>query len=139
MCWHPRLNGVRETEGTRRVIAATCLALALAAATAGCHSISPPHGTAAGMLIRVGGPALSAAVPLPGRVTATRKDGTRITVAVAKDGQFRMSLPPGTYQFTGHSPLVHVDNVEMTCRAAHPVHITASKTTVGVKIICSIF
>lgn len=102
-------------------------------------------GTVTGTLVRVGGPVrlgttdpAASRVPLPGRVVAVGTDGSRYTAAVDQSGHYTISLPPGTYQLTGHSPLVRSDDVEMQCRAAHAVQVTAGTTTTGIDVICSI-
>ncbi len=114
----------------------TCLALAFGAAAGGCQA-GPPDGTAAGIFIRVGGPAPGAPVPLPGTVTATAANGgATVSVSVGKDGKFRISLPPGSYRFTATSPLMQ--SGKMTCSAAQPATIRSGKTTSGIKVVCSI-
>jgi hypothetical protein len=103
-------------------------------------------GTVTGTLVRVGGPislragvpTAPSAVPLPGRVVAESTDGSRYTASVDQSGHYTISLPPGTYQLTGYSPLVRGDGVEMQCRAAHAVQVTAGTTTPGIDVICSI-
>jgi hypothetical protein len=102
-------------------------------------------GTVTGTLVRVGGPVLlgttdpaASTVPLPGRVVAESRDGSRYEASVDQSGHYTISLPPGTYQLTGYSPLVRSDGAEMQCRAAHPVQVTTGTTTTGIDVICSI-
>lgn len=123
---------------TRRATAATFTLLTFAATAAGCTSTpTAPPGSVAGMLLRVGGPAPGAPVPLPGQITATAVEGgSSVTVSVSKDGQYKIHLPPGAYRFTGTSPLIQ--DAKMTCSAPHIAHVSSGKTTVGVKVICSI-
>jgi len=119
-----------------RAVAVMCLALLLAAA-AGCQSSSPPRGTATGILLRVGGMAPGSPVPLPGKVTATSTAGGPTVIGrIGKNGRFRIMLPPGSYRFTGTSPLI--GSGKATCTAARPVTIRPARTTSGIKIICSI-
>jgi hypothetical protein len=76
--------------------------------------ISPPRrcwaapstkapGTAAGTLVRTGGPAPGPPVPLPGRVVAIGSAGARFTTGVGTNGRFRLSLLPGKYRLTGYT------------------------------------
>jgi hypothetical protein len=85
-----------------------------------------------------GVPAAPTPVPLPGRVVAESTDGSRYTALVDGNGHYTISLPPGTYQVTGYSPLVRSDGGEMQCRALHAVQVTAGTTTTGIDVICSI-
>jgi polysaccharide lyase family 4-like protein len=103
-------------------------------------------GTVTGTLVRVGGPiqlldgvpAAPTAVPLPGRVVAESTDGSRYTASVDRSGHYTISLPPGTYQLTGYSPLVRGFGAEVQCRSAHAVQVTAGTTTTGIDVICSV-
>lgn len=121
-----------------QVIAAGLIA---AAAIGGCteHANTSP-GTVAGLFVMVGGPASLAhpsgvRIPLPGRVIATSTTGQRYTVTVGTSGRFTMPLPPGAYQLTGYSP--RVQNAEMRCVAAHPVHVRTGKATLT-EVYCSV-
>jgi hypothetical protein len=95
-------------------------------------------GSIAGTLVRVGGPAPGSALPLSGRVTAKNSAGLQFAATVTKSGRFVLSLPAGVYQLTGHSPMVHTNEVEMTCVALRPVHVKAGQATRGADVICSI-
>ncbi len=92
----------------------------------------------AGTLVRVGGPAPGAAVPLPGRVTAIGSAGVRFTVTVGNNGRFSLMLPPGTYRLIGYSPLVWANSAEMRCTAQHSVQVTTGKLMRDVDVVCSI-
>ena len=85
-----------------------------------------------------GVPAAPTPVPLPGRVVAESPDGSRNTATADKSGHYTISLPPGTYQLTGYSPLARGDGVEMQCRATNAVQVTAGTTTTGIDVICSV-
>jgi hypothetical protein len=61
-------------------------------------------------------------------VIATSTAGQRFTVTVSTSGRFTMDLPPGTYQLAGYSPRVHVEDAEMRCVAAHPVHVRTGQS-----------
>ena len=90
-------------------------------------------GTIAGTLVRVGGPN-PGAVALPGQVTAKSSTGRKFTVTVGKSGKFVLSVSPGEYQLTGHSPLVRQE----TCMATKPVRVKTGQRVSGVEVICSI-
>jgi hypothetical protein len=70
-----------------------------------------------GQLLGVGGPAPGAPRSWPGSVSWTGP--THGTVRVHSDGRFALSLPPGRYELTGHSP--RYGDSDYLCRAAHPV------------------
>jgi hypothetical protein len=127
---------VRDSRGG----SALALALLAGAALAGCsgHHATPAPGTVTGTLIRVGGPAPGAAVPLPGHVIATSSAGARFSAAVPRNGQYRLSLPPGAYRLTGYSPLVYSGGSELRCVAARTVHLASGQTAPGVDVVCSI-
>jgi hypothetical protein len=112
--------------------------LPLLAACTGNGNGAVGGGAVSGSLLRVGGPSPGAAVALSGQVVATNSAGTRFTAAVGSNGRYRLALSPGSYQMTGHSPMVYVNGAQMLCTAMRPVHITAGKTTSGVDVICSI-
>jgi hypothetical protein len=89
-------------------------------------------GTIAGTLVRVGGPSPGAPVALPGQVTARSSAGRRFTVTVGKSGKFVLSVSPGEYKLTGHSPLVSQE----TCMATKPVRVKTGQRVSGVEVIC---
>lgn len=60
--------------------------------------------------------------PLPGTVTATASTDRICTVAIGTSGAARLSLRPGTYTMTGHSPLFGSNAYE--CRADRQVVFT---------------
>jgi hypothetical protein len=68
----------------------------------GVASCSHPMGTISGRLVAVGGPTPRER-PLPGTVQFTGPDTK--SVAVGKNGTFRVELQTGTYRVVGHSPL----------------------------------
>jgi hypothetical protein len=88
-------------------------------------------------MVVVGGP-VPDRDPLPGQVIATGSAGSRYAVSVGQSGRFTISLPPGTYDLAGYSPLVHVGRAEQRCLAAHPVQVMAGKSVRGVDVVCSI-
>ena len=76
--------------------------------------------------------------PVPGQVVAVNSAGTQSQVTVGDDGRFSMSLPPGSYQLTGHSPKVLLNGSAVQCSVARSVQITAHRTTRGIKVTCSL-
>ncbi|MEP7026440.1 MAG: hypothetical protein ABJB47_22105, partial [Actinomycetota bacterium] len=91
-----------------------------------------------GTLIRVGGPAPGAAVPLPGQVTAVGSAGSRFVATAGAGGRYRLELPPGTYRLTGRSPLVQADGSALPCAAGHAVRIGAAPAAAGPDVVCSV-
>ncbi len=106
-------------------LAAVCLAGLTAACSGG-----PADGTVTGHLYGVGGPASVAAPPSPrpwpGSVTLTAP-GVDRDVPVGADGAFSVTVPPGKYTVTGHSPLY--GSGAYLCRATGPVTVTSGRTT----------
>jgi hypothetical protein len=89
-----------------------------------------------GTLLRVGGPAPGAPAPLTGTVTAADGAGGHFTATAGRDGRFRLSLPPGTYRLTGHSPLI--DSGAGLCTASRPAYVTRGKPVPPVRVICPV-
>jgi hypothetical protein len=88
----------------RRIPGAIVLSLAGVLVLTGCTGPDrAAPGTVTGALVRVGGPAPGAAVPLPGEIVAVGPDGARFAVTAGKTGRYSLSLPPGVYRLTGHS------------------------------------
>src|SRR3954447_1728253 len=101
---------------------ATAVAL-LTVLTCACSS-GPQRTAVTGHLLRVGGPAPGAPLPLPGTVTATRSDGDATTVRTGSDGAYQLRLAPGIYSLSGASP--EVDNGTAGC--ASPAAITVGRS-----------
>lgn len=139
----PRLPFAARTVIVRRLPLVASISL-IVATIAGCenqifHAFGLTMTSVSGRLIRAGGPASGAPVPLPGHVTVIRNPGGRpITILVGKNGRFRISLTPGTYEFTGGSPRVRSNNAEMPCRASHPVRVRKDHPVAAIEVICSI-
>lgn len=114
------------------------LALTITSAMAGCathHSVLPGHdGTVTGTLM-FGGP-VGRIGPVPGQVVAASSASGQFTVTAGDDGRFRLYLPPGSYQLTGHSPKVTLNGAEVVCNAMHPIHVTARTTMRGIRVTC---
>jgi hypothetical protein len=76
-----------------------------------------------GRLEGVGGPAPGA--PRGWRGSVSWAGPTHGTVRVDTDGLFTLSLPPGRYRLTGHSP--RYGDGDYLCRAAHPLVVRAGR------------
>jgi hypothetical protein len=109
---------------------------------AGCSGQPADEQTVTGMLVRVGGPpSLSGpppALPLPGTVVARNGAGLQFTATVGNDGRFELSLPPGRYRLTGHSPQVWVNNRQMLCSAQDAIQVTKRRPLRNIWVVCSI-
>jgi hypothetical protein len=104
-------------------------------AAAGCSSTTGPTGTVTGTYIRVGGPAGTANVPLPGTITFLAGSGPVISVSSDSTGTFTGHLPPGTYAVTATSSLIN--GGKYTCSRPLTTRVQAGKT-VTLTIICDI-
>jgi hypothetical protein len=108
----------------------------------GCSSQAGPRQTVTGLLIRVGGPATLShpqnRVPVPGTVVARNAAGRQFTATTSNNGRFQLSLPPGTYRLTGHSPQVMVNNRQELCIATRTVRVTRRKPLHNIWVVCSI-
>jgi hypothetical protein len=88
-------------------------------------------GTIDGELLRVGGPAPGAPLPLSGRILLTAADRDAVTVVVGANGKFSVTLPIGHYQVQGTSPAIGGGNgpcsrtVSVTVRTHERVHVQA--------------
>jgi hypothetical protein len=76
-----------------------------------------------GRLEGVGGPAPGA--PRGWRGSVSWAGPTHGTVRVDSDGLFMLSLPPGRYRLTGHSPQYGDGNY--LCQAPHPLVVRAGR------------
>jgi hypothetical protein len=84
-----------------------------------------------GRLEVVGGPAPGAPRAWPGTVLWTGP--THGSVVVAGDGRFALSLPPGRYELTGHSPRYGAG--DYLCRARHTLVIQPG-TPAHLDVVC---
>jgi len=110
------------------------------------HGSSGLWGQVTGRLLRVGGPAPSATMGIPGRVVLSLvgTSGTFI-YATGPSGKFNARVPAGfTYQVTGYSPKVRADGREERCAATHPVKVPSRSGSKGpivvraVEVVCPI-
>ena len=93
-------------------------------ATTGSAPEGPGAGaaTVTGQLIIVDGPRGDAGAPIPGTISASRVgDLATFTVSATADGLFRIEVAPGTYTFSGTSPLYL--GGEANCEAAGTVTV----------------
>lgn len=94
------------------------------------------------MLVRSGGPpgknGPPPSLPLPGTIVARDAAGQQFTATAGNDGRFRLSLPPGRYRLTGHSPQVMVNNQQMACSAQAAVQVTERHPVRNISVVCSI-
>jgi hypothetical protein len=135
-----RRNQTDEAERPMRmrlIVAGLILAVAAISGITGCSGGSGRHGTVTGTFLMVGGPGPGVSVRLPGRVSVTNAAGQQYVVTVSSSGRFTMDVPPGTYQLAGYSPRVHVNNRDMRCAAAHPVHVRSGRSTHS-DVYCSV-
>jgi hypothetical protein len=109
---------------------------------AGCGGQPADGQPVTGTLVRVGGPAtLSGSpppLPLPGTVVARNAAGQPFTATAGNDGRLELSLPPGRYRLTGHSPQVWVNNQQMLCSAQNAIDVTKRRPVRNVWVVCSI-
>jgi hypothetical protein len=119
----------------KRLACAIAISLTAVLALAGCGG-NAAHGSVAGVLERVGGPPPGSPVRLPGHVVAVNSAGAQFMTAVGTNGRFTLSLPPGTYQLAGYSPLM--EDGKMRCIAPQSVHVTAGRTKSHLVVVCSI-
>jgi hypothetical protein len=106
------------------------------AVLAGCGGTSGYHQAVPGKFVRVGGPAPGSPFPLPGTITARAATGEKFTATAGRDGQFTLSLPPGTYRVTGRSPLMQ--SGQMICAATAELHVSRGQPARPVTVVCSI-
>lgn len=121
----------------KRVICVIGLAVVSILILSSCSDPSSPHQIVTGMLVRVGGIATletAQPLPLPGEIVALNAAAQQFTVATGTNGRFELSLPPGIYRLTGHSPPVSGE----TCRATRSVRVTTSKPVHNIWVVCSI-
>ncbi len=104
-------------------------------AIAGCSTASGPTGTVTGTYLRVGGPAGTANVPLPGTISFRAGNGSTISVSSDSTGTFTGQLPPGTYAVAATSSLIN--DGKFPCSRPLTTRVQAGKT-VSLTIICDI-
>ena len=104
-------------------------------AVAGCAKSIPATATVAGTYIRVGGPAGTANVPLPGTITFRDPDGATVTFNSDSTGRFTGHLPPGAYTVTATSSLIN--DGKSQCSRPLTATMQADKT-VTLTLICDI-
>jgi hypothetical protein len=123
-----------------------CRVAAIGAACAsiliGCGGQAGPRQNVTGLLIRVGGPMTLShqqnRLPLPGTVVAQNVTDGQFTATSGNNGWFQLSLPPGTYRLTGHSPQVIVDGQQELCSAGGTVRVNSRRPVHNIWVVCSI-
>lgn len=122
----------------KRVCCITATAVLSVSILTGCSDQPGPRQTVTGLLVRVGGPAPGSPVPLPGTVVARSPAAAQFTTTTGKNGRFQLSLPPGTYRLTGHSPQVMGDGQQELCFAVRTIHVTRRIALHNIWVVCSI-
>jgi hypothetical protein len=89
-----------------------------------------------GTLRMVGGLVGNATIPVDGSVEATRTNGSVAGRATAgADGQFKLSLAPGTYQLVGHSPQFNGGTIACWGSTTNSVEVTDGHS-VNIDVVC---
>jgi hypothetical protein len=108
------------------------LSVVLATGRASQVRYSELGGEVTGSLQFAGGPPTQSATGLhPGTVTFTTSLFAK-TATVDSHGVYQISLPYGTYQVTGRSPMYLINGNQGTCSAASPVQVHSRELTVNV-------
>jgi len=109
---------------------------AVALVAAGCSAgTTGPTGTVAGTFLRMGGPAGTPNVPLPGTISFQGQGGSTISVSSDGTGKFTGQLPPGTYTVTAESTLINEGKAP--CSRPLTARVQAGKT-VTITLVCDI-
>lgn len=103
---------------------------------AGCGGSVGYQQNVTGRFVRVGGPAPGAPFPLPGTITVRAATGQTFTATAGNNGRFKLSLPPGSYDVTGRSPLMQ--SGQMICGAMAHLRVARGKPAAPVTVVCSI-
>jgi hypothetical protein len=115
---------------------AAALVAGAALVAAGCSNApSGPTGTVTGTYIRMGGPAGTPNVPLPGTITFRGQSGSTINLNADSTGKFTGQLPAGTYTVTAKSS--QINDGQGPCSRPLTTHVQADKT-VTITLICDI-
>jgi hypothetical protein len=125
----------------QQVTITAMLALAPMLAACGQQSTTTASASAAsvsGTLVQVGGMAPGSPVPLPGKIQARSASGAVFEVTAGKDGKFRLSLPAGTYQLAGYSPLMGTGKVPCPEPRGRTLTVAAGHPQQGIRLACSI-
>jgi hypothetical protein len=120
----------------KRLHAAVAAATAGALIMAGCSGHPTDTRVVTGKLVRVGGPAPGSPVPLPGSIKAVDAAGHAYAAKADRSGRFRLTLPPGVYTVTGHSPLI--SSGQQLCAADGRLRVSGNLRSRRIQVICSI-
>jgi hypothetical protein len=126
---------MRWRAGVTGVLAVAALTVT-ALAAAGCSSEpAGPTGTVTGSFIRVGGPAGTPNVPLPGTISFRGQDGSVFSLSSDSTGRFTGQLPAGTYVVTAASS--QINDGKFPCSRPLTAQVHAGHTT-AIALICDI-
>ena len=92
-------------------------------------------GTVVGTLREVGGPPPGLNRQIPGTVFAADASGANWQAAATATRPFTLTLPAGTYVFTGSSPLINSGQIDCFAQAAV---VVVGGERVRVEVVCSI-
>jgi hypothetical protein len=120
----------------KRLHAAIAAAAAGALIMTGCSGHPTAAQVVTGRLVRVGGPAPGSPVPLPGSIKAVDAAGHAYAAKADQSGRFRLTLPPGVYTLTGHSPLI--SSGKQLCAAGGRLRVSGTLPPRSIQVICSI-
>jgi len=121
---------MRWRAGIRAVVAVAALA------AAGCSGSSTgPTGTVTGSFVRVGGPAGTPNVPLPGTISFRGRDGSAFSLSSDSTGRFTGQLPAGRYVVTAASS--QINDGKYPCSQPLTAHVHAGRSTT-LTVICDI-
>jgi hypothetical protein len=105
-------------------------------ATASGGALAPNTGEVAGRLVLSGGPAGTAEQTVPGTITMTGADGSKVSTEVDATGAFRVDLAPGVYRLQAHSP--RADGGRILCTTDPATTRLAAGVVTQVDIVCPI-
>ena len=126
---------MRWRAGVTGILAVAALTVA-ALAAAGCSSgPASPTGTVTGSFIRVGAPAGTPNVPLPGTISFRGQDESTFSLSSDSTGRFTGQLPAGIYAVTAASSLIN--DGKSACSRPLTAHVHAGHTT-AITLICDI-
>lgn len=113
----------------------SAIALVTVALAAGCSGTSSHSTAIEGRFVFTGG-LTPGQRPIPGQITASSAN-LRQVVNVGADGNFRITVPPGTYTLIGRSPNFIVNGVQAPCYVMNRARIEVlAGVTDHVVVVC---